>query len=299
MANQQQPRYVWDFTLKRESATHEQLKQCITGLAKRGGFQAEIGDETEYKHWNGRFSLREKHRKTALIKAWPFKDVHFSITNNACCSGERFWEYITKDHTYDPEGGRWTSRQVEMPWHLKCLTENLKPWQQTIWEMSRKQDKDHIDVLIDPDGYNGKSHFALWCQVTDSDVFDMPPVQTMKDMMQIAYCVDTKKTYFIDLPRALEKGKQWDFWMGVECLKRGKIYDVRHTYKEKIIGAPNIWIFTNEQPEIHYITRRRWRFWGITNDELIRQKLPKIKARIKKKSERIAEIYREMERSEN
>ena len=98
----------------------------------------------------------------------------------------------------------------------------------------------------------------------------MPPVSDMKDMMQIAMEMKPQRAYFIDIPRSVDQTRMTSFWAGIESLKRGKVYDLRYKYRQKLIDAPHIWVFMNQEPNINAITTRRWKLWRIEEEELVR-----------------------------
>ena len=71
------PIATYDFTLKSEGISSDDVKVFLKGWAKAWTFQKERGDEG-YEHYQGRLSLIKKRRLPELIKAvqakseWPF-----------------------------------------------------------------------------------------------------------------------------------------------------------------------------------------------------------------------------------
>ena len=270
MSTQKSACAVWDFTLSKElNPNHWELKRWLVNNCKLWGFQGEIGGKTGFVHWQGRFSLsgKIKHRKATMLKAFPFKIASnaLSVTSNANRGGDSFYEYMSKDNTAI-EGERWTDKDKYVPRQIREITKLYK-WQQTIVDSLKEWDKDHINVVICPTGFTGKSTLAMWCQCNGLG-FCVPPVATLKDMMEILMAVKTEKAYFIDIPRAFKGDWEPEFWAGIECIKRGKIFDLRYRYNEKIIDAPHIWVFMNRMPNTLCITKRRWKLWNIVEGEL-------------------------------
>ncbi len=258
---------VWDFTLsKKDCPEGWELKRWLKNNCKRWGFQGEIGTLTGFVHWQGRFSLKNENKvRLAGIRKqfeWP---GHLSITSNPNRTGDNFYAYSTKDYTAI-EGERWTNKDPYIPRQIREITK-LYPWQDTVIKKCKEYDRDHVNVIIAPKGFEGKSTLALWAQCHGLG-FAVPPVNTMKDMMQILMEVPTQKAYFIDIPRAFRGDWEPEFWVGIECIKRGKIYDLRYKYREKLIDSPHIWVFMNRMPNVNCITIRRWKLWNIVEGEL-------------------------------
>lgn len=68
---------------------------------------------------------------------------------------------------------------------------------------------------------------------------------------------------FLDMPRAMNKERLNGIYTAVEQIKKGKLYDLRYSYKEYWIDSPQIWVFSNIEPDISLLSRDRWRIWTI------------------------------------
>ncbi len=261
----------FDMTMSRTQCEADELQEWLKTNTKKWGFQGEVGAEG-YKHWQGRFSLIKKTRLSTLIKTFPWKggddgSVRLSCTSDNARQEINFYNYVTKDDM-TATGERYTDKDTYIPRQIKKIKE-LKIWQQTIITLLEKPDDDHINVIIDGEGYSGKSTLALWAECHGLG-FAMPPVSDMKDMMQIAMEMKQQRAYFIDIPRSVDQTRMTSFWAGIESLKRGKVYDLRYKYRQKLIDAPHIWVFMNQEPNINAITTRRWKLWRIEEEELVR-----------------------------
>ena len=78
----------------------------------------------------------------------------------------------------------------------------------------------------------------------------------------------TARCYLIDMPRAMNKERLYGLFSAVESIKDGFAYDDRYHYKEKLFDCPNIWMFTNVEPDMGMLSRDRWRFYEVKDNEL-------------------------------
>lgn len=254
--------YVWDFTVSADGWS-EELINSIKKLSKKWGYQKEIGEKTGYIHYQGRISLIKKLRESEIVKLLPIKGK-WTPTSTTCSSGELFYKYTTKEETRVE--GPWTDRDEPkyIPRQLREITE-LYPWQNKVLEKIKEWDTRHIDVIIDKQGCRGKSILVGYA-VINNLAQKIPPLCNFKEMMGIAMNMPTSRAYFIDMPRALDKSKQEEFYSAIESIKDGYLWDNRYTWKCKWIDCPNIWIFTNVPVNKKLLTRDRWREWHITED---------------------------------
>jgi len=267
--------YVWDMTLNFEQeGRSEIIEKWMRKECKKWGYQHERIEwvtKPDFNHWQARFSLKNKMTKFQLMANMPWKlgSRQLSVTSNAC-RGPNFYDYVCKDKSF-VVGTRKCDKDVIMPRQLRKIKE-LKPWQQDLWDLCQIPDDDYINCIIDPAGWNGKTAIAGLMEFSGLAFF-CPPVSEAKDMMQIMYGAH-KQGYkldciIIDVPRAWKTNKyEADFWMAIEMLKRGKIYDQRYTYRQEWIDSPSLWVMINRKPNLECITLRRWKLWGITPDGL-------------------------------
>jgi len=74
--------------------------------------------------------------------------------------------------------------------------------------------------------------------------------------------------YFIDMPRAINKGKLVEFYAGIEDIKNGHCWDCRYRFSELYFDSPSIWLFSNTIPDFKLLSPDRWMIWTIDNNEL-------------------------------
>ena len=275
MAN---PVTCWDFTLPAAERTNKEVKDAVKKLFKKWCFQLEKGD-SGYVHYQGRGSLFKKRRleeTKALCKGVGWGDVHLSPSSNNSQKGPLF--YVMKEDTRME--GPWTDEQeddeeeVYIPRQYRGLIDNLLPWQKVVWESADKFDTRVINLVFDPDGGNGKSTIAALMDLHKRGI-DLPPMNDAEKLIQsvadilMARKIREPKVVFVDLPRAMDKRRLGGLYTAIEQVKKGKVYDVRYHYKEWWFDSPQIWVFTNIEPDLSMLSRDRWRLWTIVNSDLV------------------------------
>jgi len=68
---------------------------------------------------------------------------------------------------------------------------------------------------------------------------------------------------FVDLPRAMGKEKLGGLFGAIEQIKNGHVYDERNHYEEYWFDSPRVWVFTNDEPDLSWLSADRWRLWEI------------------------------------
>lgn len=269
------PCATWDFTLPAGDRTPQEIMKVIQQLFKKWTFQKEQGD-TGYVHYQGRGSLHKKRRLDEVKKlfdALDYKDIHLSPSSNNSL-GACF--YVVKIDTRIE--GPWTDKDDEevvyIPRQYRGLETSLKDWQKRVWDSADEFDPRSINVIYDPIGGNGKSTVASLMDLHKRGI-DLPPmndaeklIQSVADILIARECREPK-TMFIDIPRAMDKRKLGGLYTAIEQIKKGKVYDTRYQYKEWWFDSPQIWVFTNIEPDLSLLSRDRWNVYDIYNDGLI------------------------------
>lgn len=258
--------YVYDFTEK-YGRPKEELILWMKKLSKKWGAQREIGESTGYDHYQGRISLRKKLRLGELIKQHPIVGK-WSVTAECNTRGEDFYSYVTKDETRVE--GPWSDRDepLYIPRQIRDIG-TLYEWQNFVIEKIKQWDTRHIDVIVDKQGCKGKSTLVGKCCCELGIARKLPPLNNYKDLMCIAMGMPASRAYFVDMPRALDKTKQEEFFSALESIKDGHLWDNRYRYREKWIDSPNIWVFTNVPINKKLLTVDRWRDWKIAKDNTL------------------------------
>lgn len=148
----------------------------------------------------------------------------------------------------------------------------MLPFQQQIWDNYDEFDGRSVNCVIDPVGSTGKSTLASLCDLYGRGI-DMPICNDGEKLMQ-ALCdicmgrrLRSPMMVFIDLPRSINQQKLAGMYTAIEQIKKGKLYDFRHSYKEWWIDSPQIWVFCNTIPNTCYLSKDRWRFYTIDEDK--------------------------------
>lgn len=98
---------------------------------------------------------------------------------------------------------------------------------------------------------------------------DLPPLNDFKEIIQIMYGICSAKNLrtiggvFFDLPRAMDKERLHGIFCALEQIKKGKLYDMRYSYRDWWIDSPQIWVFTNYLPDLSLLSNDRWNLWEV------------------------------------
>ena len=255
---------VWDITIPEKDNDKEKLIKLFRLYAKFWAFQLEHGKKTGYRHYQCRISLKEKHRDAyGVLKVvgeyTPTSDEN--KTNDF---------YVTKEDTRVE--GPWTDADEEIYIPRQFRNVVLYKWQQEIVASRLDFNDRKINLIYDPIGNNGKSTLASICELLYNAI-DLPPINTAQDLMQIMcnICMDTNNRspglVFLDMPRAVDKSHLIGLYSACEQIKKGKLYDMRYHYKKYWIDSPQVWVFTNELPNLSLLSMDRWQIWSITNSK--------------------------------
>jgi len=247
----------WDFTCPEERISVDNLKIWLTENCKKWAFQVEKG-ESGYIHYQGRVSLKVKIRKPERF----VKGLNWSLTSTECTKDDF---YVTKAETRIKGPWKNTDEVIYIPRQIREI-ETLFPWQQKIVDMSGVWDKRTVNCIVDTVGNNGKSIIKTYMGVYKLAQI-LPFCNDYQDIMRMAYCLPKSTCYLIDMPRAINKDRLFQFFGAVEHLKDGYCFDDRYHFKQCYFDSPNVWIFTNKIPSIEDLSVDRWIFWGIDSDK--------------------------------
>lgn len=276
---------VWDFRANYENYNGETLRAFLNANCKKFVFQKEKGD-SGYLHWQGRFSLIKKRNKSQLLNMFKAKeylapnylqptasvnhtdDFFYALKEDTRQDNEIFYDdYHCKKMTGKPNVGY-------IPVQYRDI--KLYPYQQRIVDSNGSKDYRSINCIVDVNGYNGKSTIAAICEIMYGAI-DMPVLTDSKELISVCcdICYDldnrTPGLIFFDMPRAMSKKNLSGFYSAIEQIKKGKLFDIRYKYKAFWIDSPQIWVFSNEYPQLEFLSRDRWKFWEITKDKDLKQ----------------------------
>lgn len=253
---------TFDFTLFDDKNVYE-VRNILKEISKRYTFQKEKGEKTERLHFQGRFSLKIRKREPELAKllrdkGWDKFNISITCTKNRDNSF-----YVMKEESR-MEGPFTDENDIFIPKDILKIKE-LRPWQKTLIDTLNTYDERTIDVIFDEKGNIGKSTLTRFMMLYH-DAELLPFCNDYKDIMRMAYDIGPKKTYLIDMPRAISKEKLFQFFSGVETLKSGYCYDDRYCFKRRLFDRPRICIFTNTFPDTTLLSKDMWKIWKIDNN---------------------------------
>lgn len=262
--------FTYDFTYHTDNKEeYHTIIKTLKEHCKKWGFQGEIGNLTGKFHFQGRFSLNKKVRLSNI----PFKLGHYSITSNPNKKAEAFYSYVTKDYTR--ESGPWTDKDQEIyiPRQYRNILSNLYPYQKVIFDSPNHFNDREINVIYCKSGNIGKSTIASICDLYGKGI-DLPPVNNSEKLIQsccdicIAKNIRDPGPIFIDIPRAYDQTKLFGLFTAIEQIKKGKLYDMRHHYKEYWIDSPAIWVTMNviSRKLLEMLSKDRWKIWQVNKD---------------------------------
>lgn len=253
----------YDFTCPCDEIRRRELIEWLKEHCKKWVFQKEEGGETGYLHYQGRMSMKEKIRIKQLIELKACNGMRLSPTSNQNLGN--VW-YVIKPDTR--VAGPWSDKDKEkyIPRQIRDI--ELKPWQQEIADDADNWDTRTINIVINRKGNIGKSTLCTYIGVHEIGR-SIPPINDQVELLQIVYDMPTAKLYVMDMPKAMTKDKLYGIYGALETIKSGYCYDKRYTFKERYFDCPNIWVFTNVEPDKLLLSKDRWRLWKIEDDELV------------------------------
>lgn len=246
----------WDFTLH-DICDRELVDEWLKKTCKKWCYQLEKGELTKKLHYQGRVSLKLKARMPEL-----WRGIHWSVTSKENMDNDF---YVCKEDSRVE--GPWRDDDPYIPRQIREISE-LYNWQKELILLAKKWDTRTINVLVDKGSCKGKSILVgkMCCELKIAR--KIPPLSNYKELMCMVMCMPESKCYLIDMPRALDKSKQEEFFSALESIKDGHVWDNRYTYKEKWFDSPNVWVFTNTYPDQSLLTPDRWKLWSITETGL-------------------------------
>ncbi|ANC51523.1 replication associated protein [Bovine faeces associated smacovirus 2] len=140
-----------------------------------------------------------------------------------------------------------------------------REWQRQILKVLKNQDVRTIDVVLDPVGARGKSHFtiALWER---GEALVVPRYSCTSEKLSAFVCSAYKgeKIIIIDIPRANKPTTA--LYESMEEMKDGLVFDPRYSGKTRNIRGTKVLVFTNNPLDLKKLSHDRWNLHGITRD---------------------------------
>ena len=245
---------VWEFRCNADMFLNEHiLTAFLHKISKKFTFQLEKGESTDYLHWQGRLSLFKKKRKSELMAMISKMDEplfnYLEPTTNVEHTRTAF--YCQKEDTRIR--GPFTDKDEAAYIPIQYMNIKLYEWQQNVIDSASTFNSRRIDCIVDIKGCKGKSTIASLGDLLYNYI-DLPLchdgqklIESTCDML-IAKNSRKPSLMFFDMPRAFSKDKMNGIYTALETIKKGKVWDMRHSYKEWWFDSPRIWVFSNEYP---------------------------------------------------
>jgi len=242
--------YRWAFTLKStykgdddidELIEPESLWSVLKMFCKEFIFQLELS-ETGYEHYQGCFSLINKHRRAEVKNILGYRNVHVEPIKNWAASKK----YCSKEAT-----------RIKGPWDIYSkfikTIQNLNYWQGPCFTLLESPPDDRsIYWIYDTAGNMGKSAFCKYCAV-----YLGATVINNGSFADIAFCIpENPKIVMFDLTRSIEGRVNYS---ALEALKNGMIFSGKYESKTKMFNPPHVFVFSNFGPDLSAMSADRWR----------------------------------------
>ena len=282
----------------------EIIEWCLTNC-KFWCFQLEKGNgETEYEHWYIRINLKVKCYSHLLKNKFndSFKEPNYHkrpqtinkssmdyvFKEDSCLYGpwtdknyntniKYFNEIINISRPEDDPEHIFKNPNIFVPYHLDGIRyATLFPWQKAIIISGKVENRDNrkIDLIIDPIGNIGKLTLSYYCDFLNIGI--MIPRINDYDKIVCTLCnrLMTKqerdpKILFFNLPRNITINELRSFLCAIEIIKRGRVYELRNSYKEWRFHPPRVWIFSNDMLPVELLELLQadcWNFWRVDPD---------------------------------
>lgn len=271
---------VWDFTyFIPEEFEPDQIEDLVLAwedelnkLSKKWVFQVEKAPTSGKLHFQGRLSLKMKRYPGWWSDLWMWSSTHWTPTSRENWKNDF---YVTKEETRILGPFRNDDEKPFIQDEIARAMLKPFPWQQEILDKMQTREERTINVLCSKTGNKGRSTFVgMVDQHQLAMEVDIDSKSTPKDMMRQIMNCKKAGTYVFDLPRSFNINEP-TFWEAIEKIKKGKAWDDRYTFKKEWFPIPNIWIFSNEFPEVKHLSTDRWRFWVIDENRCLKQVFPR------------------------
>lgn len=290
---------IWE-TMGEKTYDYMAIGEVLKTIANKYVFQLEEGAETKRRHFQIRLNAIDKTRATALyklfIKGLDIKDakayIHITPTQTGVHK-KRDFNYVLKLDTRIL--GPWTEKEFNdeekqyIPIPLRGLTrDKLRPFQQSLLDMTNIYDDRAIDFIYDPTGNYGKGFAADYLEIYN-DCYILPSIDDYKLIIQDAHnFINSRlnrlgekgrnvKAFILDMPRVMRMDEMHNLIGAIETIKGGRFVDYRHKSSAIIrIEKPRVFVFTNKGIDLSLYSKDRFKIWRITEKlELVPYTFPK------------------------
>lgn len=249
--------YRWQFTLKANMGEpHDPdtiipmtIYENLVPYCKEFYYQLEEGKDG-YKHYQGCFSLNQKHRMQEVKNIIGWNDVHLERAMN--------W-YALKNYSTKKETRVWGPWSHKSTW-IRTIDEiNFYEWQRIVYNILKGPDEDRkIWWFWEAKGNAGKTAFCKWCCVHLGAT-----ILRGGALKDIAHSLpDNPKIVIFDFPRTCEDRVNYD---ALEQVKDGLVFSAKYESKMKVFNPPIVVCFANFEPEKENMSLDRWEVYNLNN----------------------------------
>ena len=272
---QSAPKAVWDFTAwcSQVGEDPRPFYELLKGVFKSATWSLEKAPSTGALHFQGRGSLFKKLRPGS-VSAGMAKELGFCYFQPTSAEnvGNTNYQQKTDSHVAGP----WS---IKEPPSLKSsdVTFIERIYDTLLWlhEMVNivkgSIDPRTIYWVYDPTGNGCKS--AAQRYLSYHKLVELIPfVENHKDLLQFAHGYSHKRAYCVNIARGCapkddkERKEFASFIAGLESLKDGFVFDIRHNPKKEEMERPHLIVFANCKPIFDSATRDRWQILEIDSE---------------------------------
>lgn len=255
---------VYEVRINSNKTSKERLDEFFDRLAKKWCYQEEKGEDG-YLHFQGRINLKVAERKTTLWEKFAKASMD-SVELRPTASVNRTNDfYVTKPDTR--VRGPWMDTDPKPCWDVDCFPGKL-PWHDSCIAISQWLNRRAVYCLPSEVGNNGKTWWVKMCLMKKIAQFIPPVNDSVKLMGFVMKNQPFSKVYTFDIPRGMAAKKLQEMYIAIEQIKNGMAHDWRYDSQIKCFPAPVVWVFSNERPDLKYLTADRWKFFQLIDDEL-------------------------------
>lgn len=272
------------------------LMERLRDLCDEAGFQVEKGEQKGRLHIQGHMMMNKIYaNKDSVVKMFrgtQWTNISIRPTCTTVVDDIKHKRltiknlYCAKEETRI--AGPWFLSETEKPQKQKYIPRQqreiedtqLYHWQKWLIEDAKGWNTRTINIIFNKNGNEGKSWLAQRLRLMSNlKIFQVAAVKDgerleadMCSKLIKAKCQDPNAV-FVDLPRAMPKEHLNGIFAALENIKSGYLNDTRNEPKEWDYDCPNIYVFTNWWPNVSYLSADRWKFWEISNHEIIERNM--------------------------
>lgn len=268
--------FTYQETVNNECPPAEDIVNLFANLdATHYAFQLEKGNESLRLHWQGNVKFKKpitgpdlrKAFKSAVRKTGDEEWRYFGkgcLTTRPCHDVSASTIYCLKEETRVDNSLQYLFPSNTYLGKDLVAYESMYSWQKSVYDLiiGNIPDERAIHLICDPLGNSGKSTLAKGLAY-NHDACVIPLGLTSAQMKSAIVGNGPKSIYIIDLPR---NNKSFtEIFDTIEEIKRGFVISCFHgKLQQMFMTRPHIVCFTNEFPDLSYLSFDMWRLYTIS-----------------------------------